>query len=455
MSRTTGRELALEALELILSEGAYANQALERVLKNSTDLERREKAFCTSLVYGVLRHLYKIDFYLGRLLSRPLKSLKLPVQNRLRLGLYQLIYLTEIPARAVCHTAVEEIKQSRYAGLAGLLNGVFRSYLRREEELKQLLWAERTDLVKFLSIEYSHPQWLISRWLARFGEQVTKEILQANQTEPPLTIRVNQLNSDPDTLREKLSSYGIEVTPSIWQRQALSLMNLPGSLEELTEFQNGEFFVQDESSMWVAPLLAPQPGETILDLCAAPGGKSTHLCELMQDQGRVISLDQHQHKVGLIAENAQRLRLQSLQPLLGDARQFKPDQGLMDAVLVDAPCSGTGVLRRRVDARYRKRPEEIHELVVLQREILNHAATLVRPGGRIVYSTCSIEIEENQVQIQDFLAAHPDFQAVPYQDYLPQELPRFQAEAEESWLTFLPRINAGDGFFICRLERKL
>lgn len=455
MTKPNGRELALEALGLILGESAYASLALDRVLSKAEGAEQRERAFCTHLVYGVLRNLYKIDFYLGRLLSRPLKSLKLQVQNRLRLGIYQLIYLPEIPARAVCHTAVAEIKQSRYAGLSALLNGVLRSYLRQHEELKQLLLAERKDLVKFLSIEYSQPSWLIERWLPRFGTKLTEQILAANNQAAPLTIRVNILRTEPAVLREKLVNQGIKVTESHWLAEALNLSELPSSLEKLTEFQNGEFFVQDESSMWVAHFLAPQSGETILDLCAAPGGKSTHLSELMQDQGRIISLDQYQHKVDLIAENARRLRIKNLEPTLGDARFFRLENGLADAVLVDAPCSGTGVLRRRVDARYRKKPAEILELAALQREILNHAATLVRPGGRIVYSTCTLEIEENQQQIKNFLVTHPEFEAVSYQEYLPKKFPVFEEEPAQPGVTFLPQENGGDGFFICRLAHKL
>lgn len=453
MNKKTGRYLAWMVLNRVETEASYANLALPELFTESGILERREKAFCTELVYGTLRHLLKIDYILGRLLSRPFGSLPVAVRNLLRIALYQLLILREIPERAVCHSAVALIKDSQYRGLAPLVNGVLRNYLRRREQL--VFPDPRADRLNYLSIEYSHPLWLVERWLRRFGPEKTEAILRADNERPPLTVRLNQHREDIPALRQALENEGIGCQPGRWLPEALNLAALPLALEETAAFREGKITPQDESSMLVAHLLQPLPGEFILDLCAAPGGKSTHMAELMRDRGRIVSLDDHPHKVTLITKNARRLGLHSLHPALGDARQFTLPQGeLADAVLVDAPCSGTGVLRRRVDARYRRQPEELGQLAELQREILSNAALLVRPGGRLVYSTCTLEPEENQNQSEWFIKDHPDYELADYRDYLPVEVEADLEEPRRKWVTVLPGGNGGDGFFICRFNRK-
>jgi 16S rRNA (cytosine967-C5)-methyltransferase len=454
MTSPSGRKLAQFVLDRIEERASYINLALPDVFHENSDADQRERAFCTELVYGVYRHLYKIDFFLGRLLSRPLASLKIPVKDVIRIALYQLLYLPEIPERAVCYSAVEQIKNSRYQGLAPLVNGVLRAYLRNRNNLT--LPDRNPDLLEYLTLEYSHPRWLVERWLARFGPERTEQLLTTNNEKPPWTLRINQHQAPIATIITELGQVGVEYSPGVLLPEAVHILSLPEVLEELPLFQAGKIFIQDESSMLVAHLLQPKSGENIVDLCAAPGGKSTHLAELMKDQGKVWSVDDHQHKIELIAANAKRLQLDSIQPSLGDARSFEiPVGGLADAVLVDAPCTGTGVLRRRVDARYRRKPEDILKLVEIQREILSHAAKLVRPGGRLVYSTCSLEPEEDQEQIIWFLANHPEFEVADYKPYLPATLGQYSADPDQKWLTILPIPNGGDGFFMCRLERKV
>lgn len=452
MNSLTGRHLARLVLDQYETEDAYLNIALTRVLTQFNQADQREKDFCSELVYGVSRHLLKIDFILGRLLSRPLDSLKIPVKNILRIAIYQLLRLPEIPEHAVVNSAVVEIKKTRYSGLAGLVNGVLRNYLRKKNEI--VMANRETEPAKYLSLEYSHPIWLVERWLERFGLETTESILKTNNENPPLTVRINQHLVDPQEFKKELSSQGIRWLPGRFLEEAIILTDLPCSLVELSQFQNGKIFVQDESSMLVAHLLAPRSGETIIDLCAAPGGKSTHLAELTADQSHIISVDDHPHKIDLIRENASRLKLKSIEPVLGDARQvFAAEDLQADAVLVDAPCSGTGVLRRRVDARYRRKPEDLKALVILQREILEQAARLVRPGGRLVYSTCTLEPEENQEQISYFLENHSEFRIEPYSEFLPRGLETCLAELGSQWATLLPSSNGGDGFFMCRLKR--
>lgn len=453
-NRNSARSLAQLALDRIEQDNAYANLILPKILNESgPDLDRREKALATELVYGTLRHLLTIDYILGRLLSRPFAGLKTSVKNVLRLALYQLLYLPEIPARAVCHSAVEQIKQSKFSGLASLVNGVLRSYLRNPDQIQ--FPDPDTEPAESLSLQYSHPQWLVKRWLAFFGKEVTLRILQAGNETPPYVWRINRRLTETTQVMAELAELGVESHPGLFLQEALCVKNLAEPLETLSLFQSGRIFIQDESAMLVAHLVHPKPGELILDLCAAPGGKSTHLAELMDDRGEIVSVDNHPHKIKLICDNANRLNLTIIQPVLGDARSFSLTEGrLADAVLVDAPCSGSGVLRRRVDARYRRRPEDIRELAAIQREILDRAADLVKPGGRLVYSTCTLEPEENQEQLDSFLGRHPEFEAVDFRDFLPETVIRYALNPDSKWLTILPQPGGGDGFFMGRLRKK-
>jgi 16S rRNA (cytosine967-C5)-methyltransferase len=450
----SGRYLAQLVLDRIEQDNAYANLVLPKILNESgPDLERREKALATELVYGTLRHLLKIDYILGRLLSRPFATLKTPVKSVLRLALYQLLFLPDIPARAVCHSAVEQIKHSQYSGLAPLVNGVLRSYLRNQNGIK--FPDPVSKPAENLSLEHSHPLWLVKRWLAGFGPEVAGRILQAGNEPPPLTWRVNRRLTNAVEVMAELAQQEVQSRPGLFLEEAILVENLGESVEKLPLFQSGRIFIQDESAMLVAHLVDPKPGEFIVDLCAAPGGKSTHLAELMNDQGEIISVDNHPHKINLIGDNAERLNLTIIKPVLGDARSFSLTEGrLADAVLVDAPCSGTGVLRRRVDARYRRRPEDIRELAAIQQAILDQAAAAVKPGGRLVYSTCTLEPEENQEQIQSFLERHPEFELTDFRAFLPEKIIQYAYAPDSKWLTILPIPGGGDGFFMGRLIKR-
>ena len=288
-TKITGRYLAQLVLDRIDQDQAYANLELHKIFKEyGAMLERREKAFITELVYGTLRHQLKIDYILGRLLSRPLASLKITVKNVLRLAIYQLLYLPDIPERAVCHSAVEQIKNSQYNGLTPLVNGVLRSYLRNRNTLE--FPDPVLEFAAFLSIEYSHPLWLVKRWLTAFGPDATARILKINTESPPLSLRVNRRFTTADQVMTELANQGIESRPGMFVPEALYLGTLTEPIETMTLFKTGRIFIQDESAMLIAHLLNPVPGELIVDLCAAPGGKSTHLAELMNDCGEIISV---------------------------------------------------------------------------------------------------------------------------------------------------------------------
>ncbi|HEY8392328.1 MAG TPA: 16S rRNA (cytosine(967)-C(5))-methyltransferase RsmB [Capillibacterium sp.] len=441
--KSPGRAIALKALIAIEEEGAYANRILSSLFAQAHP-EEREKGLATELVFGTLRQLNYLDHILQQLLTKNLSALPAAVREVLRLSLYQLIF-TDHPAYAVVNEAVQLTKAGKYRGLANLVNGVLRAYLRRKESLTVPGFEQ--DPIGHLTIVHSHPRWLIERWVERWGMEETHHLVEANNTPAPLSIRTNTLLVSRERLLTLLTGAGIPAEPSPAVPEALRLAT-GRELTTTSWWEAGYFYIQDEASMLVAHLLAPRPGEVIADLCAAPGGKTTHLAQLMENTGRIYALDPYHHKTKLIADNARRLQIKIIETVTGDARAWCPDRPL-DGVLLDAPCTGTGVLRRRPDIRWRRQLADLKELVVLQEALLNHGATLLKPGGRLVYSTCSIEWEENEGQIRHFLAAHPDFKV---------ELPEHFASSVQGFrgaegFLILPRNEEPDGFFMTRLVK--
>jgi 16S rRNA (cytosine967-C5)-methyltransferase len=358
--------------------------------------------------------------------------------------LYQLLF-TAHPAYAVVNEAVNLTKQSKYRGFAGLVNGVLRSYLRRKGKLT--LPAFEEDPIGHLTLVHSHPRWMVERWVQRWGKETVHRLVEANNTPAPLSIRTNTLLLSREELLALFADAGIEAAPVTTLPEAVRLQS-GRDITNTPWWQAGYYYIQDEASMLVAHLLAPQPGERIADLCAAPGGKTTHLAQLMENNGRIYAIDQYPHKTELITENARRLQIKIIATVTGDARNWRPPHPL-DAVLLDAPCTGTGVLRRRPDIRWRRQSTDLQALVILQEALLNHAASLLKPEGRLVYSTCSIEFEENEAQIRKFLATHPDFKVELPVDFAPSNQACWSAEG----ILILPRPEEADGFFMTRLVK--
>jgi 16S rRNA (cytosine967-C5)-methyltransferase len=445
MTKGSGRAIALDALTSIEEQGAYANRILNSLFAHRQP-EAQEKRLATELVFGTLRHFKYVDFILNRLLSKELSALPSTVRGVLRLSLYQLL-LTAHPAYAVVNEAVDLVKQSKYRGLSPLVNAVLRSYLRQQQKTDFALPDLVQDPIGHLTIVHSHPRWLVERWVQRWGVERTHQLVEANNTPAPLSIRTNTLLTSRTALMAALGQAGLESVPVPTVPEALRIMN-GQELTAIPLWAAGHYYIQDEASMLVAHLLAPAAGEVIADLCAAPGGKTTHLAQLMQNTGQIYALDQYPHKTTLIVENAHRLQIKIIETLTTDARSWRPSKPL-DGILLDAPCTGTGVLRRRPDIRWRRQPADLHELVSLQQALLNHAASLLKPGGRIVYSTCALEFEENEAQIRHFLTAHPDFVVAIPEDFAPD----FQGSRSPEGLLILPRLEEPDGFFMTRLVK--
>lgn len=445
----TARDSALHVLRAVEAEGAYANLAMNKILGEHR-LSKLDRAFATELGYGSIRTLNTLDWILSGFLKKPLSEQTVWTRNILRLAVYQIFYMDKVPAAAACNEAVEQTKRFGSAGEAKFVNGVLRNIIRSRERIKFPSLAE--DPVDHIALKYSHPIWLVERWLKEFGLEDTIALCRADNAAPPNTVRVNTLRVDLPTLVEKLRDEGVSCVKTRYAPEGLEIKGFP-TLNDLTSFREGLFVVQDESSMLVGHAVGPSPGMRVIDVCSAPGGKTTHLAQLMRDQGTIIASDIYPHKLRLVIENCQRLGIKCVQPEVRDARELSASYAeWVDCVLVDAPCSGLGVLRRRPDARWRKEPEQIPGLINLQEAILAEAARCVRLGGVLVYSTCSITDEENLGQVQKFLAGHPHFRLEDLNGLLPAELADREALAR-GYVQLLPHLHGTDGFFIARMRR--
>lgn len=441
----TARGAAALVLRMVLDDGAYTNIALNQYLRGSrlSDLDRR---LATELVYGTVKALGTLDWYLAQCVTRPLDKVAPEILCILRMSAYQLLYMERIPASAACNEAVKLTRSVSHEGSAKFVNGVLRGLLRKQAAGELSFPEEGEDDAGYLSLKYYHPRWLVKRWLGPWGREGTERLLAFDNSAAPVCLRVNTLVTTREQLLQALAEAGAQVHASAWSADGIVCEKLP-SLHALMAALPKHFYIQDESSMLVAPLLAAAPGMRVLDLCSAPGGKTTHIAQMMQNKGEIIACDVHEHKLELIAENAKRLDITCIEPLLNDATVERSEWlGAFDRVLVDAPCSGMGVLRRRAEARWRKQRKDLKLFPPLQLAILEQAAKYVKVGGRMVYSTCTIEQSENHYLVEEFLAKHPEWQRMPFAH------PRTGEEVAE--LQLLPQVDEIDGFYICVLERK-
>lgn len=441
------RETALELLDTIEKNQAYSNLLLHHAIEKNY-LPTKDIGLLTELTYGTLQRKMTLDYYLKGFLKKANK-MENWVKNLLRLTLYQMVYLDKIPDRAAIFEAVEIAKKRGHKGIASMVNGVLRSIQR--EGLPSLTSIE--DTVERLAIETSHPHWLIKRWVEQFGFEKTKEMGEVNLTAPLQTARVNTTRITREECAKRLVEEGfqIELSPIIPE----AIRALKGNLASSSAFKEGMLTIQDESSMLVAYALGVTKDETVLDACAAPGGKSTHIAEKMNNSGQVISLDLHEHKVKLINDNAGRLGLQNIKTRTMDSRQasenFPPE--FFDRILLDAPCSGLGVMRRKPDMKYTKKEQDLSQLSKIQQKLLESVSPLVKKGGVLVYSTCTVDREENENTVANFLIHHPDFEGDPdFKDRMPEAVRPLISGFD---LQVLPQDFGSDGFYIACLRKKV
>ncbi|MES5395201.1 16S rRNA (cytosine(967)-C(5))-methyltransferase RsmB [Bacillus amyloliquefaciens] len=446
MKKINVRELALEALEKLEQNQAYSNLLLTSVIKTNT-LSDQDRGLLTELVYGTLQNKIALDYMLKPFIRKPNK-VKPWVIQLLRLSAYQMEYLEKVPDRAAIHEAVEIAKKRGHKGIASFVNGILRS-LQREGAPS---FAEIEDPVLRLSTETSHPEWLVKEWVEAYGFEAAEKICRIHLVPPKQTLRVNQIKADKETLLNEMENAGLEAEAGDLSPDAIKL--LKGSIASTEFFQNGQVSIQDESSMLVARALDPKPGETVLDACAAPGGKSAHIAELMKNEGSLTSLDLHRHKVKLIQEGAERLGLTIIDAQTMDARKAGDAFGAerFDRILVDAPCSGFGVIRRKPDMKYTKTPEDSRRLSEIQLGILREIAPLVKKGGTLVYSTCTMDRTENEEVMHAFIQEHPEFEPdLSLEKRLPEKARPF---VQDGSLQILPHYFGTDGFFISSMRKK-
>ncbi|MEW6183700.1 MAG: 16S rRNA (cytosine(967)-C(5))-methyltransferase RsmB [Bacillota bacterium] len=445
----SARELAVRALHAAETNDAYANIAVGGIMEKYRP-EGPERALLTELCYGTLRRLNTIDWILNKYVKKPLGEQNAWVRNILRTAVYQILYLERIPEAAACNEAVN-LGKKYSPRQAGFINAVLRHVVR--EKGNTHFPELNDDPVEHIALTYSHPPWLVELWLKELGIEKTIRACKADNLPPAVTIRTNLLHTSREALLESLQNEeGLTVTPTSYAPEGISVQGFK-SISSLESFRKGLFFVQDESSMLAAHALSPSPGALVLDACGAPGGKATHIAELMGDTGRIITADTHAHRLALVTDNYRRLRINSIDTLLCDARELQERfKGTADFVLVDAPCSGLGVLRRKPDIRWRKVPDDIPRIAALQKDILQCAAACVRPQGVLVYSTCTISDRENLSQITDFSAQNPDFILEDLRPFLSAELDT-DGTLSEGYVQIMP-YQWMDGFFIARLRRK-
>lgn len=442
------RRLAFDILERVLG-GGYADRTLDAALQRYPQLDPRDRGLATELVYGVLRQQGRLDYALARCCKQPLAKLENRVLLLLRLGAYQILCLDRVPDSAAVDTTVQLTRQLNLERATGFVNGILRSLGRGKNALS---WPDPTrEPLAHIEHALSLPKWLAQRWLKELGAQEAQRLAAALLEPAPFSVRVNTLKIDRERFLTALMDTGHRGEPTRFAPEGViirerSAAPLPGDAQ-------GWYQVQDEASMLIAPLLAPRPGENLLDVCAAPGGKTTHLAALAGNRATITALDLHPQRIRLVEQGAARLGCSGITARSWDMTVFPPflAPASCNGVLVDAPCSGLGVLRRNPEARWRLQPADIVVLAERQAMLLNQAAPLVKPGGRLVYAVCTLTPEETDQQVAQFLARHPDFRLQSLADSVPDSWRELLDD--QGCLRSWPRHLELDGFFAARFVR--
>lgn len=442
------RQAAYHTLLRIEKERSYADILIDRELQEG-GLTGPDRGLYTELVYGTLRRQGTLDHIMSQFSNTPLGRLERSVILLLRLGLYQMFFLDRIPVSAAVNETVNLAKQYSSRS-AGFINAVLRSADRGRKDIRYP--DPDREPAAWLAAKHSHPLWVAEGWLAQLGFTEAAELAAAMSAPPPFTIRANRLKTDRGALTLLLQAEGVSAEPCSFAPDGLTITSSV-SLSSLNSFREGLFSVQDEASQLAALLLSPQPGDRLLDLCAAPGGKATYLAELTGDVCTLTACDRNPRKLALIREVVERLGIKNITVTLLDATKplEKLEKGLFDRILVDAPCSGLGVIHRNPEGKWWKEPSDPLRLAVAQRAILAHAAARLKPGGVMVYSTCSTSLEENEQVVENFIQQRPDFMIEPVSSALPQTA---AMETKQGFFRSWPHRDGMDGFFAARLIKR-
>lgn len=442
------RELVLGVLLEVTRDGEYSHISLRNVLAKYQYLDKRDRAFITRVVEGTLEHMIEIDYIINQFSKVKVNKMKPVIRCILRSAVYQLKYMDSVPNSAACNEAVKLATKKGFASLKGFVNGVLRSI---ERNLDQITYPDESNLLEYLSVTYSMPEWILQKWLKQYDRATVERMLAAFQEEKPTTIRVNRNVMTKKALAESLEKQGVHVENHPYLDDALWISSYD-YLSDLDSFQKGAFHVQDISSMLVAHLANPKEGDAVIDVCAAPGGKSLHMAELLRGTGHVEARDLTDYKVNLIWENIQRSGMQNIEAVRKDATIFdEASVEKADIVVADLPCSGLGVLGKKTDLKYKMTEQTQMELVKLQREILSQVKAYVKPSGTLIYSTCTIHEAENMGNVDWFLSENKEFELVSVKEDLCAELRA--SVTREGCLQLLPGVHKSDGFFIAKFKK--
>lgn len=441
------RKLAADILVKVDVDQSYADVLLDQVLNRGV-LDSKDRALLTEIVCGTLRWRGRIDAYLRQLMRRPIEQTDPFITNLLRSALYQIRFLARIPHYAAVNESVDLAKRHAGSKVSGFVNGVLRSFQRMEKDMTP---PPDSAGVQALADFWSHPQWMIRAWIDYFGRDEITGLLDGNNRQAPLALRVNTRRTGKTELIEKLRAEGLEASASPWAPQGV-LVRGQLAIPQIPGFQEGLFQVQAESSQLVAHLLDAKPGEDILDACAAPGGKTTHIAELMEDRGRIVATDLSARGVARIRENAGRLGHRSIVAVVVDpsAPFVDAPRSTYDRVLVDAPCSGLGTLRSHPEIKWNRGPDDVKRLQALQKKLLAQAAGQLKTGGILVYSTCTLTRAENEDVARHFLGEHENFVLEEAARYLPDSAKEL---VRDKYLLTLPHRHGTDGFFAARMRK--
>lgn len=442
------RELILGILLEVNKEGQYSHLVIRSTLEKYQYLEKQERAFITRVCEGTLEYKLRLDYILNRFSTVPAEKMKPVIRELLRSSVYQILYMDSVPDSAVCNEAVKLARKKGFYNLTGFVNGVLRKIAR---EYGSIRFPGKEEPEEYLSVIYSMPKWLVQRFLEQYGFEKTEKMLEAFLKEKPTTIRIREYLVEKEAVLKSLKSQKVTVEKAPYVENAYYVKDYD-YLPALDAFRVGSIQVQDVSSMLVGDIAAPKEGDYVIDLCAAPGGKTLCIADKLKGTGRVDARDISRTKTDYIRENAIRQNFLNVVVTEKDATQLDSDSlEKADIVLADVPCSGLGVMGRKTDIKYKLNPAKIQELAGLQREILEQASTYVKPGGTLIYSTCTIGKEENQDNVEWFLEHYP-YELESLDPYLCEELR--SETTKKGYLQLLPGVHKCDGFFIARLKRK-
>lgn len=442
------REVVLEILTDVLESDKFSHIVVRETLKKYKDFDKTNRGFITKISEGTIENLIKIDYVIDQFSKVKTEKMKPFIRNLLRMSVYQLLYLDSVPDSAVCNEAVKIAEKHGFIPLKGFVNGVLRNIARNLETIEYP--NGKTDMIRAYSVQYSMPEWILRLWFEDYGKETLEIILNGFREYRPLSVRCNHSKISKKEIIASLTAQNITVKQSSLLDEALFLSDYD-NIDSIEAHQKGYILVQDISSMLVGRAAFPKRGNTVIDVCAAPGGKSIHIADLLNGTGRVEARDISEYKINLIKENIERTGFKNIEAQIKDAAVFDSDsEAKADILIADLPCSGLGVLNKKTDLKYKVQPESLNELALLQRKILKQVQSYVKPGGALIFSTCTINKKENEENMEWFIKNFP-FQLESLNDNIPTGF--WNETSDKGYIQLYPGVKETDGFFIARFRR--